>query len=358
MIWNGFQQDWERTNHRINSLGDFVGPVACEGDQCSVTLTHTAASGSASDTAVFTSRYTAVSAPGVSFLQGGERIRFDLPAGEGKVESELQSLSVPLPAGLPPDVEVHALLAGFDLFATRDADRLATFEVDLTTPIVTDGEIRFDIEALMATDCDSLECDGMLGKLDQSLEYDLDVAWLLTLADPDALQVDELALANGYSWPDGRGAELEPEDVRQEVSVDGRPGGASAVAFTGLTMRLDRDHHMAGWASALAPTGFDADSGRTAFSLDMMFKQWSAATLDYPLSYAEAETVSTEARVAVLQLADGCASSAAATGRLDWTADGAPGDSERAVQSVVRTFDGACALRVRDEDPDWTAPAH
>jgi hypothetical protein len=323
VVWNGFRQTWGY-NHRMNSFGDYVGPVACGDDGCEAELVHTAASGSGADTASWRTSHTLVHAPGVRFVQGMTRFVVDAPDAEG--ETHVMSAR----EVFPEDGAVQTVvLAGWDLWATQDADRLSALEVEV-------GEVEggaFEVSLALGTDCDSVECDD--DKLDRDVAYEVVVSWLAVASD-HAHHAESASVSNTYAWEaDGLADEIRLSDEWTEGNVAvPRTSAATALAFRRVSVVLDDDHHMAEWASELEE-GHGGD-----FSVTLAFKQWNAGTYWHPLSYVEPGGADVAADVVRLSFADGCAAYATAEGELAWQANGGPAGADAV--SSQRLWFGGC----------------
>ena len=333
VLWQGFEQRWGY-NHRLNSLGDYVGPLQCDGVDCGGTLVHTAASGSGADTAVYASRATVLQGPGVQFLQGSFRFAIDEEVGEGEPLTRTLAMEVPLDGALLDRDQYHLLLNGFDLYATDDADKLVFLDLALGAPEVSEGVVVITAHLDLALDCDSLECDGFGDKLDTSVRYIVEVPWLLVAADADALRVTELDVATRYAWGDERSEELERDDIARTIQVQGEPGWTEGVfAFTSLSIDLDDEHHMAEWATQIRNPRHDPATGMAEATVDLMFKQWNEGSLDFVFSYTDAGDASNTAGLALLQLGNPCQAGLDARGSITWQADGSPATSAAAVRA-------------------------
>ncbi|MFZ5479326.1 MAG: hypothetical protein ACOZNI_21350 [Myxococcota bacterium] len=304
VVWNGFDQAWGY-NHRLNAFGDYVGPVECDGDDCHAELVHSAASGSGSDTARWTTRHTRVHAPGASFVQGATR--FSVEGTEGETQRLLAREPFPLDGAAGTVV-----LAGWDVWATGDAERLRALAVGVGE--VEDG--AFDVQLTFGTDCDSVECDGG-DPGDTSVRYEVVVAWLAVAGDD--LSVTAAEVAKDYAWEaDGLPDELSLDALGVAGTLKDRAAGAgaSALAFRSVYVELDDDHHLAEWASRVVPGEGEA------FTATLGFKQWNEGTYWNPVSYVEPGEASVAADVVRLSFAEGCAEPASVSGELRWRANG------------------------------------
>lgn len=342
LIWNGFTHSWGY-NHRLNSLGDYVGPVTCGGSGCAGEVVHTAASGSGSDEAAWESRHTAVTAPDVAFRQGAALLSFDIEDGEGLRHERTAEARVPATGRLADPERLAAVLNGFDVYATRDADKLRALEIAVGDPRIEGDEVVFDVTVAVELDCDSLECDGT-SKLDTDVHYRVMVAWLV--AGGEGLAVTPVAEGNAYAWEGaGDAEEIALADMVQASGAGGVGGfayGSAAVAFRRLAVTLDRDHHMAEWASTVEPGAYDPTTGWLDYDVALLFKQWNAGTVEAPLSYTAPGEATFEADLALLQFSRGCATPGTADGVIAWDADGGPA-TDAAVQTEPVGFPGATA---------------
>lgn len=345
VVWNGFTQAWGY-NHRLNSLGDYVGPLACEDDACTADLVHTAASGSGSDTARWQAHHTLVTAPKAGFRQGATLLTFADEEGEGVLLRESVTERVPAEGLLAGRGAYTAVLGGFDVYSTDDADKVQRLELGVGDVTVDGDALVFDVEVALRLDCDSPECDGAR-KLDHSMNYEVMLAWLVVGADD--LAVTDLVEEHGYAWEDGRdGIELDVDALAWSSVAEVRPGWAVATtALRRLAVDLDKQHHMAEWASAVVPSGHDADAGTLTYDVRLLFKQWNQGTADYALSYTDQGWGTVTADVAVLQLGRGCTEQGSGAGRITWIADGGPPDDD-AVERVPVEYRVAPACRTAE----------
>ena len=159
VIWQGYQHQWEY-NHRVNRFGSYVRHRACQGGATSTVVGHTAASGTGNDTAHFCEYATEIrSAEGVAFQPGsgetvvecqrGDRTPFVIRVDDLELAPELQGRDT-----------YTVVLNGFDLCALQHADKIVTFDVDVTEPLIYDGgtKARFYIVGHLCFDCRSPEC--------------------------------------------------------------------------------------------------------------------------------------------------------------------------------------------------------
>jgi hypothetical protein len=157
VLWQGYHHAWEY-NHRINRLGSYVdhGPDGA----VRATVGHTAASGTGNDTAHFTDFCTTIqSAEGVAFQAGCAETVVECQRGDlTPFTIEVDGLE------LAPEMQgrhVYAVvLNGFDIYALEHAEKIITFDVDLTEPTVYEGgtKARFYVVGRLCFDCRSPEC--------------------------------------------------------------------------------------------------------------------------------------------------------------------------------------------------------
>lgn len=334
IVWSGFEHDWVY-NHRINSHGDWVGPVTCDDDGCDAEVGHSAASGSGSDVATWRSRGTRVYSPDAWFFQGETEFVFVGATAEGQTLRQTLEAEVELPSELHGLGAYTVVLGGLDIFSTEDPDKLADLDVGVGPIDVDDGVARFDVNTALRVDCDSLECDGV-DKLNASLSYIFRVAWLVVGAAEDGLVVTEVDESNAYTWLPAPEPELTTDETERTQSVAIDPAAGTPIpAFRGFTLEMGFDHHMVEWASTVAVESAGATADVTS---NIRFMQWNRSTLDFVLSYTDAGTAKTEARMALLQLPGAWTEAGEVDGEITWTADGGPADSDLAVEIVDAGF--------------------
>lgn len=341
VVWNGFSHVWGY-NHRINSFGDYVEPVSCEPEGCAAEVVHTAASGSGSDVAQWSSHYTRVAAPDVLFLGGTSRFVVDREAAEGELIAFTVTVVVPA-ATLADQDQVHALLNGFDVLATGDADKLSHLTLAVGEPEVDGDNVAIPIDVALLLDCDSVECDGTF-QTDESVHYELLVSWLL-VAGGSSLAVTPASAETAYTWRNGGlDDEIGLADPVAQGEIEGdraRPYAAAALGFTGFSVDLDDDHHMAEWATRVEPGRYDRVTGRLPFDANLAFKQWNAGTWWNPVSYTSPGAAAMRADLVMLEFEDACVLSDYVSGAIAWTADGGPATVDAVAREIVDM--GACA---------------
>lgn len=121
---------------------------------------HTAASGTGGDTAHFREFVTSVEdADGVAFQSGsgetvvecqrGDLTPFVIKVDQVELSPELQGCDI-----------TTVVLNGFDLYALQHSEKMVTFDLDITEPVLSDGgtKVRFYIIGHLRFDCRSPEC--------------------------------------------------------------------------------------------------------------------------------------------------------------------------------------------------------
>lgn len=186
---------------------------------------------------------------------------------------------------------------------------------------------------------------GKLNVFDKTVDYQVYVVYTVIGADDADLQVTTRTLTQDYRWdgPD-EGDELRQADVTRTETLAGKggPWPDAAVAFKSLSVVLDTDHHMVGWATALKPGAYDAASGRLPVERTFMFKQWNALTEERVLSFANPGEAAITAEVVLLQFAEGCVTTGATDGALTWDADSRAVDSAASRSDQATRFASAC----------------
>ncbi len=323
VVWGGFRQRWGY-NHRINNLGDHVRPVRCDASGCSAEVVHAAASGLGSDTAEWASHYTGIRAERAVFLGGSTRLEIEREGAQGAGVAE--SATVRVSGGAALGQGVHVVLNGFDILARSDADKLQRLSIDVGDARVDADDVVFAVDVRFVFDCSSIECDARRG----DVAYDVLVSWLLVGGEA---AVNPVSAETAYTWTNHWVAEeLDLELPRAADTARGVGGYDTGVlAFTGLAVELDDEHHMAEWATVLHP-GTYAD-GALPFEANLAFKQWNTGTWWHPLSYTSPGSAALRADLALIEL-DGCAAAGAVGGAITWEATGGPA-SEAAVDVAV-----------------------
>lgn len=327
LVWGGFRQDWGY-NHRVNSLGDWVGEADCDAFGCDAELGHSAASGSGSDVATWSGSGTLLAAPDTSFVQGAATFELSAQRSEGALLEVATVVTVPLDEATAARARFAAVLGGFDLYAVEDADKLATFSIALGDVERVDATaVQFEVRATLDVDCDSLECDG-LARFDRSVDYRLRVPWLLVAGD--GLTVTEQRLTTEYRWDGPAGEVLDADAPTARAAVDLPRADLPAVpALRGFRVALDDDHHMAGWSSEVAVEAQEQELATARF--EGRFQQWNEGVREEPLAYGEAGAASFSADVVLLQAEGACVHTQTWGGSAWWEADGGAAGSDAPV---------------------------
>lgn len=159
VIWQGYQHRWEY-NHRVNRFGSYVRQRLRQDGTAGTVVGHTAASGTGNDTAHFCEYATEIrSAEGVAFQPG---------SGETVVECQRGDITPFVirvdDLDLSPELQGRdrytVVLNGFDLYALQHSEKIVTFDVDVTEPLIYAGgtKARFYIVGHLCFDCRSPEC--------------------------------------------------------------------------------------------------------------------------------------------------------------------------------------------------------
>jgi hypothetical protein len=161
VIWQGYHHAWEY-NHRVNRFGSYVDQRAGNPPDGAVhaTVGHTAASGTGNDTAHFVDFSTTIrSAKDVAFQAGCAETVVECQRGDlTPFTIEVDGLE------LAPEMQgrqVYAVvLNGFDLYALEHAEKIITFDMDITEPTIYEGgtKARFYVVGRLCFDCRSPEC--------------------------------------------------------------------------------------------------------------------------------------------------------------------------------------------------------
>ena len=336
VIWQGFSQTWGY-NHRLNSLGDWVGPLECS-DRCQVVMGHSAASGSGADTAHWSSQSTAVSAAGVRFRQGVIAFDIDERRAEGRIIRAEASIEF-------VDIEDHttttALLGGLDIFAIDNADKLQELSLSLSAPELTDtGTLRVTASLDLRVDCDSIECDGLLyRKFNHEVRYRVEVPVLLLTADEGAMVVSNTTLDAAYAWGDHRteSAPMDRDAARMSASMADNVV-AQTVGLTGLSVQLNQDYHFSGWSSRIELVD-------RMLHGEMLFQQWNRGSVESPLAKVNEIEAQVELSAAVLGFSDACTEAVRSDGEQHWKANGGSARSAEATTQTTHEILATCPMR-------------
>ena len=139
LIWRGFQHDWTY-NHRCNRLGDFV-----QYNGGHPTATHTSATGLGTDSTVFSSYYSFVASPHVSFKEGKESIV--IRTDENTPDEHSIFVSFPAPSWLKNKAHYTTFLNGFDLRSEAGANKIQHLKITIENAIydLASDQIKFKI---------------------------------------------------------------------------------------------------------------------------------------------------------------------------------------------------------------------
>ncbi|TNE86901.1 MAG: hypothetical protein EP330_20040 [Deltaproteobacteria bacterium] len=336
-VWRGFRHDWGY-NHRVNRLGNWVGPVACDADTCEVEVAHAAASGLGTDSGAWRASATVIDAPGSGFLPGATALTFHEARAEGRLVERIEQVTVPLTGVLAGQEQYQVLLQGYDLMALEDADMFRSMDLALGEPVVDaeGGTLSFEVRLALELDCDRLECDGtwhLSGKLETDVDYAAHVMWLVVGTDADAVQC--AAQSGGYTWSDASLAdELQAKDATAHGVIPD-VGEQAVLGLQALSMRLSSDSHVVSWVTEVQPTASSVHGA--GYALTLMFKQWSAATWERNNSYTTEGEAWTEATVCALDLPYARTAEVDVEGEVFWKANGGVALSDDAVVREVRS---------------------
>lgn len=317
-IWQGFRHSWTY-NHRLNRIGNWLEADVRDGDFLEVTLGHSAASGSGRDKASFSGYCTAVRAAGVHYHE----MRRTISISAREQESQVFQREIRLGRdAVPADCDTFAaVLAGFDLWSEKDADKLASFHLATTVPQrdARTGEIAFVLLGALNVDCDSPECDnfqttggliasiiagatlggnlgglpgllagaafgGLFAKLDITTDYTLVVRLAVIAGRSDTLRAHLSTAQNTYSWGTDEVISRAKEGVvRVEMEGDHNPRWRHTVpAITQLSLEVTRQRgllrpdtamHMLEWDMAVIPVASRGD--RCTADIELFFRNWT-----------------------------------------------------------------------------------
>ncbi len=317
-IWQGFRHSWTY-NHRLNRIGNWLTADARDGDTLQIALGHSAASGSGRDEASFSGYHTSVRADGVHCRE----IRRTIHISAREQESQVFQREIRLGRdAVPADCDTFAaILAGFDLWSGKDADKLASFHLATTVPRRDPGtgEIVFALLGALNVDCDSPECDnfqtaggliasiaagaalggnlgglpgllagavfgGLFAKLNVTTDYNLVVHLAVIAGHSDTLCARLSTTQNTYSWGTDEAVTRAKEGVvRVELEGDHNQRWRHTVpAITQLSLEVTRERgvlrpdtamHLLEWDMAVTPVTSRGD-GCTA-DIELFFRNWA-----------------------------------------------------------------------------------
>lgn len=317
-VWQGFRHSWTY-NHRLNRIGNWLETGARSGDTLEIAVGHSAASGSGRDEASFSGYHTAVRAAGVHYRE----IRRTIQISAREQESQAFQREIRLGRdAVPVDFDTFAaVLAGFDLWSERDADKLVSFHLATTVPRrdARTGEIVFVLLGALNVDCDSPECDnfqttggliasiaagatlggnlgglpgllvgaafgGLFAKLDITTEYTLVVRLAVIAGRSDTLCAHLSSAQNTYSWgTDEVITRAKEGGVRVELEGDHDPRWRHTVpAITQLSLEVTRQRgvlrpdtamHLLEWDMTVIPVSSEED--RCTADVELFFRNWT-----------------------------------------------------------------------------------
>lgn len=160
-IWRGFTHVWVGKAHRAGVLGNWIKLKDQTTQPRDISAHHWAQSGTAKDSASFSSRYSLLEANDTRFIPG--KIEQPVWIVEGTEESFSNEVVIPKTTqNMLIDKEVFdAVINGFRIEkrSAWDAKKLGILEIELTQPNVTQSKIKFHINGRIMVSCKSFECD-------------------------------------------------------------------------------------------------------------------------------------------------------------------------------------------------------
>lgn len=306
VLWRGFRHVWQY-NHRLNRFGSYVRDLKRSGlTGGSSTVGHAGASGSGPDKLNFQDFYTEVRATGV-FFQSGKK-SFPVTGSEGEDVEIQKRVKVPLDGPLKSCDTFAVLLAGVDMCAEDDADKLQSMVLGVSNWERRGKDLFFTLSGTLNVDCDSLECDGMpttwdvvtgvltggasipvsvgrllLAKLNLSTEYNMDVHYLIVGGTARTLNVvtaeqegDEGWVENEYDW-DKRDEVHRSNEGSRNVRFEDVWSADSCTSTLGFgtiaTVIEDHEPHMLEWSVAIPDV---RTRGRTVEGdVELFLKNWA-----------------------------------------------------------------------------------
>jgi len=321
VFWQRFRHSWTY-NHRLNRIGDWIAHRRRDRDRVEAVAAHSAASGSGKDAARYESYHTAVRARGVCFTEVKEPIR--ITSREEALQAFVREIRVPARSGSDAPV-LAACINGFDVYSERDADKLISFHLAVSQPVLdrARGEIVCQLLGAMNVDCDSPECDmhggvadffgatilggaaggviaqivgggtfalraagaafgALFSKLKLATDYALEVQLVITEGQPGALVATASLHRNAFDW-DKKTAIHRTSDGTLTTTLAGEPGDWPVAVPTVKQLSLvvtrergllkpDTAMHLLEWDMAVRPVSTTPDGCRV--ELDLFFRNW------------------------------------------------------------------------------------
>lgn len=160
-IWRGFTHVWVGEVHRAGVLGNWIKLKDQTTQPRDFSAHHWAQSGTAKDSASFSSRYSLLEANDTRFIPG--KIEQPVWIVEGTEESFSNEVVIPKTSqNMLIDKEVFdVVINGFRIEkrSTWEAKKLGILEIELTQPIVTRSKVKFHVNGRFMASCKSFECD-------------------------------------------------------------------------------------------------------------------------------------------------------------------------------------------------------
>lgn len=329
VIWMGFEHQWSY-NHRLNRLGDYLSQPEFEGYDFPVKHYHTGATGLGRDDAYFTSYYTILKTQDVGIQSGFQD--FQLSGKEGERSSIIRKITIPLTPNLQERDLVVGILNGFDLTASKGADKLKMLHIDLSDPVYNynRSEVEMTIEVGFIADCGSFECH----RFRQLYDYSLEIHYLLIAGDREEFNAAEKSFFKSYEWD----KHSDFEDGMMDETVNGFPGFPYAtIGFKSLIINMDQDHWLVDWHTSIHPQFYDETTGNFQFSLDLYLKQWKKwrdSFYKFPSRFSKRKDgwAYLGGAVVMLQFREACLESKSHIGTVNWKGMNQEPDNAAAVK--------------------------
>jgi len=188
VIWQGYHHEWEY-NHRVNRFGSYVD-YRSNGHHTGAKplVGHTAASGTGNDTAHFKEFVTPINLSNdVDFQPGTAEAVIECQRTE-LTPFRIKVYDLELNKALQNRDKYTVIINGFDLYAVEHSDKIITFDLEVTDPIIYENgtRIRFNLLGNLCFDCRSPEC--------QLLPLRMEVEDDKARSDEDELQAEPYSL--------------------------------------------------------------------------------------------------------------------------------------------------------------------
>lgn len=291
-VWQGFSNYWTY-NHRVNRLGDYISQLSYPNNK-QATVVHTAATGIGKDSAYFSSRYALVQAKEIVHFSG--KAEFVLQAEEGAFKTVRKKIILQ-PDSSQQQKEVYiALLNGFDLISSGDADKVQVFSVSIENPVYdkTKHELSIPLDVSFQADCSSPECS----LLNQTVDYKLSIYYLILSGMAKELSAKELDYERTIRWD----TKTETPKIPLEKSISISPGYEEGFfAYKRFSLHVKKERHYLGYENSINSAGINLLNQSAYCRMQLYYSNWAARMRKSPASGGQAFFAFAQPGEAVMQ---------------------------------------------------------